>query len=349
MTSLSPAIDQLNLAQTGSLEMAQSAERLPFRQVLAAGSMVLALAGCAAPQTHETPLSHGATQSSSHIPGPNTPQPTAAETVVPETKPHALPEAELNAIIAATGLAGLKGHKLDVIDAFDTGVGHFVIGGIDGAKPVVSLAEIKKDIAAAETLAAQRPSFTTNVQLGPNTNYPVTYEVSPSVDVNGAKRYIFFAAPKTDITALAFPRPGHISPSAYTVINPDGMNVSIIRETTGDELPLHMAANNLYTTTEVLQTCTTVSLKDASAGRIDSEKPDLSYVVSSPAEGWVPPLINIGREQFNNSWAFAQEASSQAIPYSEYKATAVKTILHGYEQNKVSLFAITAADYANLG
>jgi hypothetical protein len=276
---------------------------------------------------------------------------TKPEIVAPERQ--LLPIAEIQSIIATTGFEGLKNHRFEVVEAYDSAAAHIVVVSLDGAPLAVPVAEIKTDIAAAEAEAATRPSFSASLQLGPGAKQAVTFDVAPSQLQSSGRdtHYLLFAGSKEDLTALASPVVA--SPNAFTASSPfggpngRGLNVTLIRRDEFDK-----AANSLSASVEAFQTSTSIRMSAATEQILDKQHTDLSYMKDPNVPNPTPQdekrvLDNLGREIINNSMGFAKVSAQAGLSYGQYRAKAPTTLLMIYgNNNKLFHFAVSSTEYS---
>ncbi|HUP26153.1 MAG TPA: hypothetical protein VM124_00705 [Candidatus Limnocylindrales bacterium] len=261
-----------------------------------------------------------------------------------------LADEEVQKIIANTKYEGLAGHSFDVAADFTTDAARYVVINLDGCESAVPLKELQNDINLAEADAAKGSSFSTKVQLGPGVSKLVTFKASPSkLTRDGTDtRYIIYA--NSELKILTGPSYKDFKDSSTISMPGKHMNVTLIKNHSAKDKVDGMPANSFYAGAEARQTTTWFDLDVASEHEIDQERPDMSYVTSSTnLLQQKADLVNIGREVYINSLAYAQESARAGVPYAQYKEQALRIPLRAYAaQASVFYIAVSEAQYNSL-
>lgn len=235
--------------------------------------------------------------------------PSAAPTTAAETKSaeRQLTAADI-AALESTGFEGLKGHNLEVTKRFNSATGHNVLISVDGARlSEENIKRLETQIADAEKLAASRPSFTTNMKLGRETERAITFNVAPAPE-----KTHYFVFSKGDITRLAEPVNVKDFPNEYTqVVKRQGITATVVKVQPEGANFKGLASQDFYNGVGVSQAFMRASISKESVNMLDNELPkglDTSYVsnpnVSEKNYEQVKKIITtIGQELGSNGAA----------------------------------------------
>ncbi len=277
-------------------------------------------------------------------------KPAAATTTMVEAKkPELQPlgAAEVESIKLATGYNGLFEHSLGVVDRFKSPGGNdIVIVSVDGGEMTVSMEKFKSYIQAAETDAASRPTFKSQLQIGPGTAgvENIAFEIGPSrLKSNSSDtQYYFFAGAKQDLTQLASPVKAF--EYAFTINRPGNkMTATIVKPQSGEASP-GVPSNEFNMLTEVIQANIMPSLSKDAEDILTNEQ-DLSYLTTTTdplkrLQDARSALLLLGREIYAGSKAYSWLYEKS---FDEYSRKAPTIQLVDYPKNG-AFFFVTASN-----
>jgi hypothetical protein len=250
---------------------------------------------------------------------------------------HGLSGAQIHRIVAMTGYHGLRSHRFDVADAFHAGGTKTVVVRLDHAPLGVTRHALRRQLALAARLSAQRPHFASKLRLDSRAKQRITFHVAPANVLTPQRdyvRYLIFTRQGERLANLT--RPQRIPDiQALTVIDAaHRINVTLLQDrakgaTWGPRLP----AAKLFAMVESLNTSSYVFLTPKMLRRLEREHINSNLVLA------------LGREIWSNSLGFAILAARAGTPYPSYARQAARLRFGFYRKYDLRYLTVSAAQY----
>jgi hypothetical protein len=243
---------------------------------------------------------------------------------------------QVHRIVQMTGYRGLHSHRFEVADSFRSAGANTIVVRLDHARLGVSRAEIRRQLALAARLTADRPAFTSRIRLR-GAHHKIAFHVAPAnvlAPHASYVRYLIFTPRDEALTRLTKPQrvPGV---QALTVIDAaHRINVTLLQGTRrhatwGPRLP----AARLFAMVESLNTSSFVFLSPKTLGRLARQ-----HINPNQA-------LTLGREIWSNSLGFAIMSAHTGTSYAKYAHQAAHLRFAIYREHDLRYLKVSRAQY----
>jgi hypothetical protein len=273
-------------------------------------------------------------------------------------RPTTLTASQVSQMTRLTGWKGLAGHTFDVAEQYQSGPATIVVVELDGAPLGVPLAELQQDITESQQLAAQTPTFTSLLEVGPEPKQSIDYAVEPMGALAPRKpytRYIIFTPQRDSFAQLMAPAVP-ISYQAVTLNRGTArINVTLLHDLPrtqhwGSE---GFSAVSEYAMVESMNTSSLVYVPNPTVDRLANNHVDLSYLTTptDPHPSKYDELQNLigrGREIWANSLGFAISEARINTGYTDYVRRAKQQRFSFYRRNDMGYLVVGRDEYQEL-